>query len=68
VVPLADGFRIYTADPGRTAQEIATRATARGLRIASLATLAPSLEEVFLHITGTATAKATPPTGAGDAH
>jgi ABC-2 type transport system ATP-binding protein len=30
VVPLADGFRVYAADPGRLAQEIATRATAKG--------------------------------------
>jgi ABC-2 type transport system ATP-binding protein len=69
LVLLADGFRVYTADPGRLAQEIATRATARGIRIASLATLSPSLEEVFLHITGTAAAaKAAPQTGVGDAH
>ena len=51
IVPLADGFRICTAEPGRVAQELATRATARGIRIAGLNTLAPSLEEVFLHIT-----------------
>lgn len=51
IVPLADGFRVYTAQPGPLAQEIATRATARGLRLATLSTRAPSLEEVFLHIT-----------------
>jgi ABC-2 type transport system ATP-binding protein len=51
IVPLADGFRIYTAEPGRVAQELATRATTRGIAIASLNTRAPSLEEVFLHIT-----------------
>ena len=51
IVPLADGFRIYTAEPGRVAQELATRATTRGIEIASLNTLTPSLEEVFLHIT-----------------
>jgi ABC-2 type transport system ATP-binding protein len=54
IVPLADGFRIYTAEPGRVAQELATRATTRGILIASLNTLAPSLEEVFLHITARA--------------
>jgi ABC-2 type transport system ATP-binding protein len=51
VVPLADGFRVYTAQPGPLAQEIATRASAKGLRLAALSTRAPSLEDVFLHIT-----------------
>jgi ABC-2 type transport system ATP-binding protein len=50
-VPLADGFRHFGPEPGAAAQEIATRAAARGLRIESLCTLAPSLEEVFLHFT-----------------
>jgi len=59
IVPLADGFRIYTPEPGRLAQELATRASGRAIRIASLNTLAPSLEEVFLHIT--ARAEATEP-------
>jgi hypothetical protein len=54
ILPLVDGFRIYTTEPGRVAQELATRATTRGIRIASLNTLAPSLEEVFLHITARA--------------
>jgi ABC-2 type transport system ATP-binding protein len=52
VVPLSDGFRVYTADPGPLAQEIAQRAAAQGLRIEGLNTLSPSLEEVFLSITG----------------
>jgi len=51
VVLLSDGFRVYTARPGPLAQEIATRASARGLRLAALSTQAPSLEDVFLHIT-----------------
>lgn len=51
IVPLADGFRVYTASPGALAQQIATRTAARGIRITSLNTLAPSLEDVFLHIT-----------------
>jgi ABC-2 type transport system ATP-binding protein len=55
IVPLADGFRIYTTEPGRIAQELATRATTRGVEITSLNTLTPSLEEVFLHITARAT-------------
>ena len=56
VVPLSDGFRAYAADPGRLAQEIASRAAAKGIRIAALNTFAPSLEEVFLHITRRAAA------------
>ena len=58
IVPLADGFRIYTADPGRLAQQLATRATERNICIAGLNTLTPSLEEVFLHITARAEAAA----------
>jgi ABC-2 type transport system ATP-binding protein len=51
VVPLPDGFRVYTPTPGPLAQDIATRATERGLHLTALNTLAPSLEDVFLHIT-----------------
>ena len=50
----ANGFRVHTRDPGHVAQEIATEATSRGLRIESIRTLAPSLEDVFLHITSAA--------------
>jgi ABC-2 type transport system ATP-binding protein len=65
VTALADGYLLYTTDPGRLAQEIATRASARGVRIAALATRDASLEEVFLHITRT---RATEPAGGGQAH
>jgi ABC-2 type transport system ATP-binding protein len=61
VVSLADGFRVYTSQPGRLAQELATRSTNRGVEIASLNTLAPSLEEVFLHITARTNAPAPEP-------
>jgi ABC-2 type transport system ATP-binding protein len=54
IEPLADGFRIYTAEPGRLARELATRATTHGIEIVSLNTLTPSLEEVFLDITARA--------------
>jgi ABC-2 type transport system ATP-binding protein len=50
-VKSAQGLRIFGAEPGVIAQELASRATAHGLRIEHLATLEPSLEEVFLHIT-----------------
>jgi ABC-2 type transport system ATP-binding protein len=51
VVMLADGFRVYTPEPGPLAQLLATQASERGLRIESIATLAPTLEDVFLSIT-----------------
>ena len=53
VAALADGFRAYTSDPGSLAQLIATRATEQRLRIETIATRAPTLEEVFLTITAT---------------
>jgi ABC-2 type transport system ATP-binding protein len=65
IAPLADGYLIYSAEPGRLAQEIATRASARGVRIAAIATHDPSLEDVFLHITRT---RAAAPDSGGQAH
>ena len=61
IVQLGDGFRAYTAEPGRLAQEIAMHAAARGIGIVSLNTMAPSLEDVFLHITGGTPRGAEPP-------
>lgn len=54
VKEIAGGFRVYSREPGRLAQEIVSRANAKGLRIQTIRTLGPSLEEVFLHITGVA--------------
>jgi ABC-2 type transport system ATP-binding protein len=51
VTLLVDGFRAYTRQPGLLAQLIATRATELDLRVESLCTLAPTLEDVFLSIT-----------------
>jgi ABC-2 type transport system ATP-binding protein len=51
VVALPDGFRVYTPDPGPLAQLLAIRAREREMRIESIATLAPTLEDVFLSIT-----------------
>jgi len=48
----ATGVRIFTRAPGRIAQEIGVWATRQGLRIESIATRTPSLEEVFLAVTG----------------
>jgi len=56
VTLLPNGFRAYTAQPGALAQAIAVRAAALGLRIESISTLAPTLEDVFLSITSPAAA------------
>ena len=45
------GVRVYTRAPGTAAREIATWATVRGLRIESINTRGPSLEDVFLSLT-----------------
>ncbi|WP_372524364.1 ABC transporter ATP-binding protein [Piscinibacter sp.] len=55
VISTASGFQVFDPNPGRVAQEIASRATALGLTVESLCTRAPSLEEVFLSITTGAT-------------
>ncbi|MDE2417702.1 MAG: ABC transporter ATP-binding protein [Burkholderiales bacterium] len=54
VVMATNGFQVFDPHPGRVAQEIATRASALNLSIESLNTLSPSLEEVFMSITGDA--------------
>ena len=47
-----DKFRIYTDDPSRTLPAIVDYAKARDLKILSLVTLGPSLEDVFIRLTG----------------
>jgi ABC-2 type transport system ATP-binding protein len=56
MIAMADGFRAYTPHPGALAQAIAARASALGMRITSISTLAPTLEDVFLSITSHAQA------------
>lgn len=51
VIMSANGFQIFSPEPGRVAQEIATKASVLHLSIESLNTRAPTLEEVFLSIT-----------------
>ncbi|MDD3398849.1 MAG: ATP-binding cassette domain-containing protein [Candidatus Methanomethylophilaceae archaeon] len=46
-----DKMRIFTSDPDRTIEEIMRLRDERGLRILSLSTLGPSLEDVFLKLT-----------------
>jgi ABC-2 type transport system ATP-binding protein len=45
------GVRIFTRTPGRAAQELVIWATSRSLRVESIVTRAPSLEDVFLTLT-----------------
>ena len=49
---LVNGWRVFSPEPGPLAQHIAARSAAMGLRIESLNTLSPTLEEVFMSITG----------------
>jgi len=49
-----DGWRVFSPEPGPLAQHIAARTAALGLRLESLNTVAPTLEEVFVSITGAA--------------
>jgi ABC-2 type transport system ATP-binding protein len=51
---LVDGWRVFSPEPGPLAQRIATRCAELGLQLESLNTLAPTLEEVFVSITGDA--------------
>lgn len=48
------GWRVFSPQPGPLAQVIATRSAELGLHIESINTQAPTLEEVFVAITGEA--------------
>jgi len=52
VVKIGDKWRLYTKDPSALLPFLLKFVETRGLRIISLNTLAPSLEDVFLQITG----------------
>ncbi len=47
-----DTMRLYTSDPDRTVQEVMRMRDERGLKILSICTLGPSLEDVFVRLTG----------------
>ena len=64
VIAAGAGVRVYTRTPGAAAQEIATWATGRCLRIESISTRGPSLEDVFLSLTAPASAPSESPVGA----
>lgn len=51
VQKLGDKWRIYTADPGQLVVRLSEYSCSNGLKIVSLNTLAPSLEDAFIALT-----------------
>ena len=51
-VKMGDKWRLYTKDPSALLPQVMDYASSRELRVVSLSTLGPSLEDVFLEITG----------------
>ncbi len=51
-VKWGDKWRLYTEDPSVLLPQVLDHARANGLKVISLSTLGPSLEDVFLEITG----------------
>jgi len=51
-VKTGDKWRLYTDDPSALLTQVVHFAESRGIRVVSLTTLGPSLEDVFLQITG----------------
>ena len=51
-VKMGDKWRLYTDDPAALLPQVMDYAGSQGLRVVSLNTLGPSLEDVFLDITG----------------
>lgn len=52
VVKEGDKYRIYTSDPSDVVQALCSLAWKQGLRIVSINTVKPSLEDIFLELTG----------------
>ena len=51
-VKMGDKWRLYTEDPSALLPQVIDYARSQRLRVVSLSTLGPSLEDVFLEITG----------------
>ncbi len=52
LVKMGDKWRLYTEDPSALLPQVIDYARSHNLRVVSLSTLGPSLEDVFLEITG----------------
>jgi ABC-2 type transport system ATP-binding protein len=52
VIKRGDGWRLYTTDPAALIPVLMADVQARNRQVLTLNTLGPSLEDVFLHITG----------------
>lgn len=52
VIKRGDKWRMYTEDPSAVLSDLIDYSRAEGLKVVSLNTLSPSLEDVFLEITG----------------
>lgn len=52
VVKQGDKYRLYTDDPSAVVPEVVAYAQAHDLRVIALNTMGPSLEDVFLQVTG----------------
>ena len=52
ITAVTNGFRVFGPEPGLLAQEIVSRANVLNLHVESISTLAPTLEEVFVSMTG----------------
>jgi len=51
-VKMGDKWRLYTEDPSALLPQVMDYARANGLKVISLSTFGPSLEDVFLELTG----------------
>jgi ABC-2 type transport system ATP-binding protein len=52
VKKIGDKFKLYTADPGQLVPVLANYSSSNGLKIISLNTLSPSLEDAFVALVG----------------
>jgi len=52
VAKYGDRYRLYTKDPSTVLSDVWNFASARGLKITTINTLGPSLEDVFVKLTG----------------
>jgi ABC-2 type transport system ATP-binding protein len=52
VKKIGDKFKLYTANPGQLVTILANYSSSNGLRIISLNTLSPSLEDAFVALVG----------------